>query len=124
MKNERSAEAGVTDVDSRSKPLAESRPSRAMAATGMWLIAAVGFLAWLGFEAATLGPAACELAPGSSLYGDASWSWFQLGQVCTWELLPEIAMELERGPGLNRWIFVVLLTAWFASLRLLGTPRR
>jgi len=95
-----------------------------MAANGMWMVAAVGFLLWLSFEAATLGPAACEPAPGSSFYGDASWSWLQLGQVCTWESLPDNAVQWERGPGLARWIVVALLSAWFASLRLLSAPRR
>lgn len=123
MNDQRAPGTGVTGDDPLSRAESEHRSRQAMA-NGMWLVAAVGFLAWLGFEAATLGPAACELAPGSSFYGDASWSWLQLGQVCTWELFPGTAVEWERGPGLNRWVFVALLTAWFASLRLLFAPRR
>lgn len=124
MNDQRAPGTGVTGDDPLSPTESKHRSRRVMAANGLWLVVAVGFLLWLSFEAATLGPAACELAPGSSFYGDASWSWLQLGQVCTWELLPETAVQWERGPGLNRWIFAALLTAWFASLRLLSAPRR
>jgi hypothetical protein len=123
VNDQRASGAGVTRGEPPSRTESKQSARRVMAANGMWLVAALGLLVWLGFEAATLGPAACELAHGSSFYGDASWSWPQLGQVCTWEL-PEAAVEWQRGPGLNRWIFVAILTAWFASLRLLSAGRR
>jgi hypothetical protein len=85
----------------------------------------VGFVAWLGVEAALMGPAACELAPGTSIYGESAWSWLQLGQVCTWEL-PDAAggLEYERGPGFSRWLLVAVFAMWAASSRLLGTTQR
>lgn len=124
MNDQQRPGTGVSVGDQLSRTESKHRARRMMAANGMWLVAVLGFLVWLGFEAATLGPASCELVPGSSLYGDASWSWLQLGQVCTWEHPPESAEEWQRGPGLSRWMFVALLTAWFASLRLLSAPRR
>jgi hypothetical protein len=96
-----------------------------VAAVGLWSIVVVGFVAWLGVEAALMGPAACELTPGTSSYGESAWSWWQLGQVCTWEL-PDAAgrLEYERGPGFSRWLLVVVFAMWAASSRLLGTTKR
>lgn len=34
---------------------------------------------------ALLGDLGCELRPGTSIYGDRSWSWFPPGGVCEWD---------------------------------------
>jgi hypothetical protein len=101
------------------------RRFRRVAAVGLWSMVVVGFVAWLGVEVALMGPAACELTPGTSAYGESAWSRWQLGQVCTWEL-PDAAggLEYERGPGFSRWLLVVVFVMWAASSRLLGTTQR
>jgi hypothetical protein len=103
--------------------IVDSRRIRRVAAVGLWSMVVVGFVAWLGVEAALMGPAACELTPGTSIYGEPAWSWWQLGQVCTWEL-PDAAGEYERGPGFSRWLLVVVFAMWAASSRLLDTTQR
>jgi hypothetical protein len=110
------------DASSTRTRIGSSRRIRRVAALGLRSMVVVGFVAWLGVEAALMGPAACELAPGTSIYGESAWSWLQLGQVCTWEL-PVAAggLEYERGPGFSRWLLVPVLAMWAASLRLLGT---
>lgn len=98
---------------------------RSVASTALWLLAAAGLVGWLALEAVLMGPLACELAPGTSIYGEAAWSWLQLGQVCTWELpLSEGGVDYARGPGLNRWLLVTVLVMWAASSRLLGNAHR
>jgi hypothetical protein len=100
--------------------IGNSRRTRRVAAVGLWSIVVMGFVAWLGVEAALMGPAACELTPGTSIYGESAWSWWQLGQVCTWELpVAEAGLEYERGPGFSRWLLVIVPAMWAASSRLL-----
>jgi hypothetical protein len=113
------------DASSTRTRIVDSRRIRRVAAVGLWSMVVVGFVAWLGVEAALMGPAACELTPGASIYGDPAWSWWQLGQVCTWELpVPAGGLEYERGPGFSRWLLVVVFAMWAASSRLLGTSQR
>jgi hypothetical protein len=114
------------DASSTRTRIGNSRRFRRVAAVGLWSIVVVGFVAWLGVEAALMGPAACELTPGASVYGESAWSWWQLGQVCTWELPdPAGGLEYERGPGVSRWLLVVVFAMWAASSRLLlGTTQR
>lgn len=119
-------DSGASKADSTTTACIVDRlRARPVAAVGLWLIVLVSFVAGLGLEAALMGPVACELAPGTSVYGEAAWSWPQLGQVCSWELpFPDVGLEYQRGPGFSRWLLVLVLAMWAASLRLLGTTRR
>ena len=99
--------------------------ARPVVAVGSWLLVAVSFIAWLSLDAAIQGPAACELARGTSIYGEATWSWRQLGQVCTWELFDATGVEFQRGPGFSRWLFTFALVVWGGSLQLMwNSPQR
>jgi hypothetical protein len=113
------------DASSTRTRIVDSRRFRRVAAVGLWSMVVVGFVAWLGVEAAVMGPAACEPAPGTSIYGEPAWSWWQLGQVCTWELpVADAGLEYERGPGFSRWLLIIVFVMWAASSRLLGTTKR
>lgn len=86
-----------------------------------WLAWGVAMAALVGFlvvEAMLLGPTSCELAAGSSIYGDASWSWLPPGVACRWELeVGGVPTVLTSGPSWARVGMVLLLAGWAAALR-------
>ena len=80
-------------------------------------------LAWLAFllvEAAVLSdPVACDLQPGRSIFGAASWGAFPPGVTCTWTDLPVSAgtgVDHVDSPPPARLALTAVLVAWPLSL--------
>jgi hypothetical protein len=84
----------------------------------LWVIAVAGFVAALAVSRVLTGPLSCELNSATSVYGQARWSWGELGTVCRWDL--GTAGPFERGPGLSRWAFALALAGMGAALLLAG----
>ena len=79
-------------------------------------------LAWIGSVAAEQllfgSDVGCELAPGSSVFGDAGWSWIPLGRTCTWVV---DGATVVHGPSLTELLIPATLLVWL--LTLLRVPR-
>jgi hypothetical protein len=85
----------------------------------LWVIATVGFVAALIVGRLVMSPTlSCALNPETSNYGQAHWSWDQLGTVCEWNL--GTAGTFERGPGMSRWAVAVALAGMGAAVVLAG----
>ena len=85
----------------------------------VWGVVVAALVGVLVVEASLLGPTSCELAAGSSIYGDASWSWLPPGVACRWELDlgAGTPIVVAAGPSWARIGMVVLLAGWAAALR-------
>jgi hypothetical protein len=84
----------------------------------VWSAAAAALVGVLVVEALLLGPTSCELAAGSSIYGDATWSWLPPGVACRWEL--EVGGDttvITSAPSWARVGMLLLLAGWGAALR-------
>lgn len=100
---------------SRAEPRAGRRPIVAAAAV-VWGLLLLAWIARLAAEAWT-GSLGCELTPGGSVFGTASWGWFPPGVTCTYPLA-DGATAVEGPPGL-RWAIVTVLV--LGGLGLLAT---
>lgn len=69
---------------------------------GLWALCGLLVLGFL-----PLGEASCELAPGSSFYGEASPSWLPPGTTCTYDLGPGIPTHTD-SPSPLRWVIVFM----------------
>lgn len=74
-------------------------------------------LAWIGSVAVEQllfgGPVGCELSPGSSVFGEAGWSWFPLGRTCTWSVG---GVEVVDSPSLTELLIPATLATWLVTL--------
>ena len=89
---------------------------------GRWLVIA-SFAFWalcgllvLGFL--PLGDATCELAPGSSFYGEAHTSWLPPGTTCTYDLGPGIPTHTDSPSPLRMLVVFMAVLGPLVSLRL------
>ena len=80
-----------------------------------WLFTVRVGVEWLSRTSSTIW---CSTADGSSTFGTASWSWEQLGTVCTSDSSQVDSFEV--GPGFIRWFALVLLVGWGAAMLLAG----
>ncbi len=71
-------------------------------------------MTYLGLEAQFQ---TCELAPGTSVYGDADWSWFPPGVECTYDedSLGRVARHID-SPSLDRLAIALVLMLWPLTL--------
>ena len=85
----------------------------------VWSAAVAVPVGVLVVEALLLGPTACELAAGSSVYGDATWSWLPPGVACRWELEVggDTSTVVTSGPSWARVGMLLLLVGWGAAIR-------
>ena len=81
-----------------------------------WLLCLLGFAGVLIVDAVTSGPTACELAPGTSIYGEASASL--MGTSCSWDVTLEggDTIRVTDGPSPARAGVAGALVLWGASL--------
>jgi hypothetical protein len=84
----------------------------------IWILGTIGFVGALAVSRVLMGPLSCALNSETSVYGQAHWSWEQLGTVCEWNLGP--AGSFERGPGMERWAIVIALVSMGTALLLAG----
>lgn len=74
-------------------------------------------LAWVGSvlaEQVLFGDTTgCELSPGSSVLGDAGWSWFPLGRTCTWLV---DGLTVTDRPSLTELLIPLTLAVWLVTL--------
>lgn len=77
-------------------------------------LALAGALALEAYEVLAMRSIACELVPGSSVYGHASWSWLAPGKTCTYAL-PATPIYVD-APAPARVALVALLAAWPATM--------
>jgi hypothetical protein len=85
----------------------------------VWGALAAALVGTLVVEAMLLGPTSCELAAGSSIYGEASWSWLPPGVACRWELElgGDVPVVVTSGPSWARMGMALVLAGWAAALR-------
>lgn len=84
----------------------------------IWMAVAVAFLGFIAADAfadAFFGDLGCELAPGSSIYGDLSWSLHRLGSKCSY-LIGENHEYVDR-PSALRPAALIGLVLWAWTLR-------
>lgn len=87
----------------------------------VWVVALVGWVCLLGLERATMGPTSCELATGSSIYGDASWSWLPPGVRCEWGTEVEgEPVRIAEDPPVARVGTAIVFLLWGGSLWVLS----
>jgi hypothetical protein len=102
-----------------------SYPGRWLVVLGLvlWVVSVLYLAACLAGPS-LLGGTACELAPGSSVFREASRSWLPPGTTCTWEL-GGYGRHVE-GPSPLRLVVVVWALAGWPLTRylhgLLGRP--
>jgi len=82
-------------------------------------------LAWIGSVVAEQllfgSDVGCELSPGSSVFGDAGWSWIPLGRTCTWSV---DGATVIHGPSLTELLIPATLAVWLVTLlRVRRAPR-
>ena len=87
-------------------------------ATHVLLFALVVYLDW------ELGDIACELGQGTSIYGEAEWSWSYLDNACTWRVQLEGRMRTINEPASGRLGSASVLLFWGLTLALLTWQRR
>ena len=91
------------------------RPSLPSALWALWCVVTVGWLVTLALGAVFSSPGlSCELAPGSSIFGQADWRLARLGTVCSYDL-EELDVRIVDVPRL-RWVVSALLLLWGLSL--------
>lgn len=91
---------------SRAEPRARRHPA-VVVGTVVWVLLLLAWVARLTAEAWT-GSLGCELTPGSSVFGTASWGWLPPGITCTYRLA-DGATVVDGPPGL-RWATITVLT--------------
>ena len=82
-----------------------------------FLLWSVFALAWIGSvitEQALFGDSVgCELSSGTSIFGEAGWSWFPLGRTCTWLI---DGVTVVDHPSLTELLIPATLLAWLVTL--------
>lgn len=73
-------------------------------------LALAGLLALEAYEVVAMGSLSCELSPGSSVYGEASWTWAAPGRTCTYALPGGLSHVDDPPPA--RLMVLALLIAW------------
>lgn len=87
-----------------------------------WSVLVVAWIGSIVVEQVLFGDSiGCELSPGTSVFGDAGWSWFPLGRTCTWLIDGVTVID---HPSLIELLIPATLLVWLvALLRAPGTPR-
>ncbi len=94
-------------------------------AAAAWLAVCLAWIALLGVEFLLSGSATCELARGSSIYGDATWRWLPPGTTCRWsEVIYGSNVVITREPPMARVGIGLVLLAWGCTIYILGRRSR
>ena len=85
-----------------------------------WLLWSFALGAWsilIAVESVFTTTSACELAPGSSIYGEASWTWMPPGRVCEWTLsIGGSSVSVVSEPPVARLGILVVLIVWAGTI--------